>query len=111
MNRALKGKPSFSSTIRTPKQRAYATPMVTSTAQEMCAAIYEELAKDNKFYAQWPSQDVFVSKFSHQYLEEARQALIKILAGDYPESMKQPIYEDLLLDKGLAEAGERGTIN
>lgn len=108
---ARKRPTSFTAGIKTPQQRAYATPLIAATAREMAAEVYEMLATDNKFYRYWPDINVFVSKWSPSFLEAARHALIQILASDASEAIKQPIYEELLLDKGIAEAAERGTIN
>lgn len=81
---------------------------VREVAFEMAREWYEEAARDNGFFARWPSREGFVQANWNSFSQDARQALVAILAGDYPESMKEPIYQALLLD-GAFNAGPKQT--
>lgn len=74
--------------------------LIAKTAKEICAAAYEQLARNNEFYKKWPTQKLFVRRTWDVFIPDARMALVEILKGDYPEQMKGPVYEALLLDGG-----------
>lgn len=72
--------------------------LIAKTAKEIANEAYEMCAHDNVFHAEWPDQRVFVRKNWTMFVDSARDALMAILTGDYPEQMKEPIYEAFLID-------------
>jgi hypothetical protein len=73
--------------------------LVKKTAEEMAGVWYDETAfHDNAFYAQWKSGDEFIRHHWGMFVKPARETLAKMLAGNYPEAMKNEIYEALQLD-------------
>lgn len=87
---------------------------IAKTAKALAAAAYEELAKENAFYARHKSMSHYVRKNWQLYIPFARQALVAILAkdfayevalGTYTEQgvvdMKEEVYQCLLLDGGF----------
>lgn len=81
--------------------------LIRQTARDMAAAQYEELAKDNAFFKQWPKAHQFVNAAWRNYIEIARAALTEMLSGDHPQSMKDEIYDALLKDNALPGRGTR----
>lgn len=79
---------------------------VKKIAQGIAGAAYEEFAKDNLFYKQYPNQSIFIDKYWKVYIPEARQSLLKMLEGNYPESMKEEIFDIYLKDYSLQEANK-----
>ena len=75
--------------------------LVAKTAKEICAAVYEELARDNAFYNAWPNQRAFVRVHWAQFIEHARSTMTDMLTGNYPESMKDEIMDALTKDWSL----------
>jgi hypothetical protein len=76
--------------------------LVAETAKEMAAAVYEELAKRNEWYALNPSQKAFVEATYGSLIEQARQVLANMLASNsVPLEQKEAIFEALVLDKTL----------
>ena len=71
---------------------------------EICAAFYEDAAKDNAFYKVWPNQAHFVRKRWKDFVIPARNILISMLSGNYPQQMKDEIYEAILHDRELPGA-------
>lgn len=69
--------------------------MVRDVAKAMAADFYETAAKDNLFYKQFPSQKQYVHDKWGAFVDVARENMAKMLAGNYPEVMKQSIYEAL----------------
>lgn len=78
--------------------------LIKKTAEEIAAEVYEDAAHDNAFFAEWPRRRTFVRKNWTIYVDAARKALIRILHGEYPEAMKQPIYEALIIDGSMKKA-------
>lgn len=75
--------------------------LFAATAKEMAGAAYEILAKDNAFYKRFPNQRRFIRLHWQDFVPEARDRLLDILNGVYPEAMKAPIYEAFLLDGAI----------
>lgn len=76
--------------------------LIADTAKAIALEAYESLAHSNDFYAAWPNRDSFVAQNFSMFIPEARIALLKILGSpDYPEAMKEPIYQALLIDGQL----------
>ena len=72
--------------------------LLAETAKAIAHEAYESLAHDNAFYAEWPTVDAYVARNWTLHLPEVRAQFVKILSGDYPEEMKQPIYEAMCID-------------
>ena len=72
--------------------------LLAETAKAIAKEAYESLAHDNHFYAEWPTVDAYVARNWTIHLDAVRAQFIKILQGDYPESMKEPIYEAMCID-------------
>lgn len=101
--------PLTSDLLVTPKQRTVAGKLIAETAKAMAAETYDMLAmqdRSGRFREQWPSERRFIRKWAPSFLEAARRSLIAVLASNASDEIKRPIYEELLLDKGLAEMGE-----
>lgn len=75
--------------------------LLKKTAVEMAGAIYEEMARDNAFFAKWPNQRNYIRKNWQFYIKAARTTLAQMLGGNYPEMMKEEIFEALLQDRSL----------
>lgn len=82
--------------------------MVAETAKAMAAAIYEECALDNAWYAKWPSQDAFIAKRWQSFIQPARTHLAELLHPDRAsmtsEDQKRQIHEALLLNAAVNPA-------
>lgn len=75
--------------------------LIAKTAQECAAEWYESAAHDNDFYNRYPSMEIFVKRKWHLYIQAARQALGKMLGGNFPDSLKKEIHEALIADRQL----------
>jgi hypothetical protein len=75
--------------------------LIATTAKNIAREAYESIAHDNTFYAEWPNREGFVRRNWPMFVDAAREALLKILAGDYPAAMKEPIYEAMLIDGSM----------
>lgn len=74
---------------------------VRKIAKEIAGASYEELAKDNLFHKTYPSQKKFVERHWRNFIGHARQSLVTMLGGDYPEVMKKEIFDIYVKDRSL----------
>lgn len=72
--------------------------LIMEAAKGIAAEAYETMAHDNAFFQEWPKRRPFVQRNWPMFVEHARQSMLTILSGDYPEAMKQPIYEALIID-------------
>ena len=85
--------------------------MIARTAKALAEAAYEELARENAFYAANPDVSIYVARAWKHYIPFARGALLATLQKDFhyevamgiytPEGvdvMKNEVYEALLLD-------------
>lgn len=75
--------------------------IIADAAKAIARESYEGMAHENEFYAEWPNREQFVAANWRMFVEGARAALLKILSGDYPDAMKEPIYEAMLIDGSL----------
>lgn len=80
--------------------------LIAKTAKEIALEAYESLAHDNEFHRQWPRRDVFVRRNWTMFVGDARNALMEILTGDFPDAMKEPIYEAFIIDGTQKSPGE-----
>lgn len=94
-----------------PKMKTHCHWLIAKNAREFAAAFYEQNAIDNAFYKAHPEQKEFVSMHWGKFVESARTILAKMLAGNYPESMKEQIFEALELDAPLAEGRRRNMLS
>jgi len=84
-------------------------PRVLKVATEMANQLFEDYARDNDYYRQFKAnggtekraRKMFVARVAPRLYEEARKALTLILAGDYPESVKEEVFEALCKDNLL----------
>lgn len=82
----------------------YAMPpkLIVKTAMEIAAAHYEMIAKSGVIPISVTQKD-FARKAWPQYLTIARSQLQDMLAGGYPETVKQEIYEAFIEEREAAE--------
>lgn len=78
--------------------------LIRETAEAIAAEAYESMAHDNAFFAEWPKRRAFVRKNWLMFVDHARDSLLQILGGDYPDAMKQPIYDALTIDGSFKAA-------
>ena len=79
---------------------SFAHQMVAHVQQEMAQSVYEELAKNDQFYQQWPDRAAFIKMCAPTLRDAARGVLSEQLARhDVSHAEKEQIYEALLLDK------------
>jgi len=70
-------------------------------SKEMAGAAYEELAKDGMFYKEYPKQKDFIARHWKNFIGHARSSLFQMLSGNYPESVKEEIFEIVVQDRTL----------
>lgn len=75
--------------------------LIASTAKSIAHEAYESMAHDNAFYAEWPNREAFVQKNWPMFVGSVRAQFLEMLKGDYPEAMKQPIYEAMCIDGSM----------
>lgn len=79
---------------------------VRKIAKGIAAAAYEELARDDIFYRAYPNQNLFVEQNWLSFIPQARKTLLEMLGGDYPEVMKEEIFDIYQKDWTLQEANK-----
>lgn len=80
----------------------YTHNYVAKVAQGMAAEVYEQMARDNKFYKVWPNQKYFINKNWPNFIKEARGILASMLTmPTYSEEQKDEIMQALFLDRAL----------
>lgn len=84
----------------------YCHKSVRSIAREMAGTAYEELASKDGFYEQWPNQNLFIAKNWKYFVGAARQSLLSILGGEYPEAMKTDALDIYIKDRVLQDVQE-----
>lgn len=84
----------------------YCHKAVREIAKEMAGAAYENLAEDNDFYQRFPSQNKFIAGNWKSFVGYARQSLLKILGGTYPEAMKAEVFDVYVKDRVLQDVQE-----
>ena len=92
--------------VRLPGKGSHAHKLVAKTAQEMAQEIYEQNASDNKFYAEYPDREAYVSKCWPLYLTAARATLAQLLSTNMDESLKAEIHDALIRDATLRHGRE-----
>lgn len=84
-------------------------PRVLKVAKEMANELFEDYAKVNEYYRQFKANGgsekraraMFVFRVAPRLYEDARKALTLILTGDYPESVKEEVFDALCKDNVL----------
>ena len=74
---------------------------VRRIAKDIAGAAYEQMAHEDIFYKAYPDQKYFIERHWKSFIPDARRALLQILSGNYPESMKEETLEIFLQDKTL----------
>lgn len=81
--------------------------LVVETAREIAQAYYEEAARDNGFYRDFPDAAEFVDRSWNAFSNAARESLVSMLAmDDYSEHTKATIYDALLKDGAFNHRGQ-----
>lgn len=76
--------------------------LIAQTAKELAGAYYEiKAGESNEFYKMWPNQRHFISRRFRTFIPTAREVLVSMLAGNYPDAMKEEIFEALQKDAAL----------
>lgn len=79
---------------------------VRKIAKGIAGAAYEQLATDDIFYKAYPRQNEFIRTYWIAFIPQARQALLQMLGGEYPEAMKEEIFDIYQKDWSLQEANK-----
>ncbi len=79
---------------------------VREIAKNMAGDAYEEMARNDDFYKQHPNQNLFIAKNWKHFLGFARQSLLAILGGDYPDAMKADALDVYIKDRVLQDVRE-----
>ena len=83
-------------------KQQFAHTLLAETAKEFAATFYEDLAKDNQFYAFYPSQKKFVKREWHRFVEAARLQLSKMLGmAHISDFQKEQIFDALVKHSAL----------
>ena len=76
--------------------------LIADTAKSLARSLYEKMAsRSNEFFKEVPSEELFVAKVWPGLVEDARSTLIDMLAGNYPEELKEQIHKAIVLDNTL----------
>lgn len=75
--------------------------MLMKVAKEFAGTFYEEAAHDDNFYHFYPNQKFFIERNWPRFVPHVRRTLVTMLGGNYPEPMKQDIYQALMLDRSI----------
>jgi hypothetical protein len=86
---------------RAPPKRCLGHRMVITLAMKMANEEYERYAHNNAWYAANPQRKPWVLAATPYYTEPARATLAGMLAGQYPEHLKQKISEALIMDNAF----------
>lgn len=100
-------------TLRPVRAKGIVHKQIADVAKGLAEEHYEQLARDNAFYAAFPKPRPFVRKNWRLYIDMARQILVHMLGDpNYPDSMKRDIHRALMLDgahnpRPMAEPAKR----
>lgn len=88
------------------KAKGFVHELVAETAKGCAREVYQECARNNDFYKLWPSEDEFVHRRWHSFIQDARQALTAMLQPHMmtSEEDKATIYEALKLNAAAMPA-------
>lgn len=76
---------------------------VRRIAKELAGAAYEDFAKNDDFYAKFPNQNKFIARHWQNFVGIARQTLVYMLGQNYPEAMKEDIFDIYTKDRILQD--------
>lgn len=82
--------------------------LVAATAREMAGAVYEELAKNDWWYKDNPSQDEFIERTHGSLLGQAREVLAGMLG---PGSMIDDAGKKVIADALIKDAAFQRAAN
>jgi hypothetical protein len=75
----------------------YCHKLIKSVAQGITGEFYENAARDNTFYKQFPNERQFIAAYWQHMVDPARKALVWMLARpEYPADVKSMIHEALV---------------
>lgn len=81
--------------------QTYCHKLIAETAKSLARTIYVHNARrSNEFFAQ-VDEETFVQRSWPGLVEDARTTLIDMLAGNYPEALKEEISQAIILDNTL----------
>lgn len=86
---------------RKPVKQRCTHHLIASTAQEIAGAFYEEAASNDVFYKEWPDINEFIRRRWKTFIPGARDALLTMLAGNYPPEVKEQIFDAIGKDAVL----------
>lgn len=86
---------------RAPSKRCLGHRMVVTLAMKIANEEYERYAHNNTWYAANPHRKPWVLAATPFYTEPARATLATMLAGNYPEPLKQQIADALIMDNAF----------
>lgn len=74
--------------------------LVMKTAQELCAAFYEECCRaSDVFYRMYPKDKPFIASYWGKFVPAARKHMAEILANpSFPDTAKKQIFDALTHD-------------
>jgi hypothetical protein len=82
--------------------KTVAHKIVGDLAVKMAQTVYEERAKDNTFYAQFPNRNAFVRQFAPMFISDARAVLTDMLQQEsISDAEREDIFNALILDRTL----------
>jgi len=87
---------------------AYCHKAIRDIAKEMAGAAYEKLASNDAFFKDHPNQNLFIAKNWKYFVGDARQSLLQILGGNYPEAVKVDVYDIVIKDRMLQDVRSIG---
>lgn len=84
--------------------------LISKVAKELAGIFYDIAAtQSNNFYKAFPEMESFVSTQWPDFVNEARQALVKKLShSGTPDDQKEVIYDVLCLDRTCPKSQSRG---
>lgn len=72
--------------------------VIAKTARGLAEEFYESAAHNNIFYEMHPDRRTFVRTKWKYFIGPAREVLTAMLSLPYPDAVKEPIYEALVID-------------
>lgn len=85
---------------------AYCHKAVREIARELAGAAYEDFAKNDDFYKNFPNQNLFIARHWKNFVGIARNTIVYMLGQNYPEAMKQDLLDVYIKDRTLQDVQE-----
>lgn len=76
---------------------------VRRIAKDLAGAAYEDFAKNDEFYKNFPNQNLFIARHWKNFVGIARETLVYMLGQNYPEAMKEDIFDIYTKDRMLQD--------